>query len=233
MDDTLQQLRSIQSSQTQAGFQREIVRADKSSATVTCRLCSAPFEADTINLRHAIRAGTPRFQFCGRSCSRKWWHAQNPGTSAATIAKMNEAPRPSVVPYLRTPVTLAALSRTLRSIGHHPTTRGGNGHVAPCEALVMAAMPDWVPQYVVPLGARRPGCPTHYKLDFALPEKMLDIELDGPSHRARTRQVADEHRDTVLTNLGWTVLRIKNTEILSKSSTSALREYLTSLLAGC
>lgn len=180
MDDTLQQLQSIQSSQTQAGFQREIVRADKSSATVICRLCSAPFEADTNNLRHAIRAGTPRFQFCGRSCSRKWWHAQNPGTSAATIA-----------------------------------------------------MPDWVPQYVVPLGTRQPGYPTHYKLDFALPEKMLNIELDGPSHRARARQAADDRRDTMLTNLGWTVLRIKNTEILSKSSTSALREYLTSLLAGC
>ena len=94
-------------------------------------------------------------------------------------------------------------------------------------------MPEWIPQYVVPLGKRQPGYPTHYKLDFAVIDKMLDIELDGPSHAAVSRREVDRRRDSRLTALGWRVLRIKNTEILSKSSTSQLRAYLTSLLQTC
>lgn len=233
MDDTLSQLLSIPSSPTSDGYRRVVVRADRSSATVICRRCSAPFEVNTINLRHAIRAGTPRFQFCGRSCARSWWHAHNPEVSKATITKLI-ATAPTTPPvYVRTPEIRAKLSQALRTIGHRPRERGGNGTTAPCEALVASAMPEWTPQHVVPLGRRQPGYPTHYKLDFAVIDKMLDIELDGPSHAAVSRQESDRRRDSRLAALGWRVLRIKNTEILSRSSTSQLRVYLTSLLQTC
>ena len=233
MDDTLSQLLSIPSSPMSDGYQRVIVRADRSSATVICRRCSALFEASTINLRHAIRAGTPRFQFCGRSCARSWWHAHNPEASRATITKLVAATPTMPTVYTRTPEIRAKLSQSLRAIRHSPAVRGGNGTTAPCEALVAAAMPEWKPQHVVPLGSRQPGYPTHYKLDFAVIDKMLDIELDGPSHAAVSRREADNRRDSRLAALGWRVLRIKNTEILSRSSTSQLRAYLTSLLPTC
>jgi hypothetical protein len=46
-----------------------------------------------------------------------------------------------------------------------------------------------------------------YKLDFALLEAKVDVEIDGYSHLARIDQ--DARRDTYLRGLGWHVIRIK------------------------
>ncbi|MEN6605882.1 MAG: DUF559 domain-containing protein [Bryobacteraceae bacterium] len=45
-----------------------------------------------------------------------------------------------------------------------------------------------------------------YLLDFALLPEMVNIEINGPSHKERTIQ--DKRRDDYLRSLGWKVIRI-------------------------
>lgn len=52
----------------------------------------------------------------------------------------------------------------------------------------------------------RPGRAT-YKLDFALVDAKVNIELDGSSHKG-ARLERDARRDTWLRSLGWHVIRI-------------------------
>lgn len=47
-----------------------------------------------------------------------------------------------------------------------------------------------------------------FNLDFAHVEGRINIELDGPSHKATAE--ADAARDAVLRGLGWRVIRIKH-----------------------
>jgi len=52
--------------------------------------------------------------------------------------------------------------------------------------------------------ARTEGRP--FRLDFALPEIKLAIELDGSHHRERSQWSMDRRRDRELQGLGWTVV---------------------------
>jgi very-short-patch-repair endonuclease len=52
-----------------------------------------------------------------------------------------------------------------------------------------------------------------YALDFAFPEWKLDIELDGGTHNLEKVISKDIERDKYLIENGWTVIRIKGTEI--------------------
>lgn len=72
--------------------------------------------------------------------------------------------------------------------------------------------PDWIPELAISLGKRRPGFPTAYKVDLALPSQMLAVEVDGFSHCSR--RDLDAKKDAALAELGWTVLRFSNQEIL-------------------
>lgn len=53
----------------------------------------------------------------------------------------------------------------------------------------------------LPIGAGR------YRLDFALLENKICIEIDGSSHAAHKNR--DEIKDTYLRSLGWKIIRIK------------------------
>jgi len=48
-----------------------------------------------------------------------------------------------------------------------------------------------------------------YSIDFAWPHKKLAIEIDGKQHEQVEYQLRDERKDTLLTSMGWKVLRIK------------------------
>jgi very-short-patch-repair endonuclease len=48
-----------------------------------------------------------------------------------------------------------------------------------------------------------------FRLDFALPEIKLAIELDGSHHRERKQWLKDRRRDLELERLGWTVLHLE------------------------
>jgi very-short-patch-repair endonuclease len=53
-------------------------------------------------------------------------------------------------------------------------------------------------------------CPHNYKADFAHPTRRIVVELDGPSHNNRKRQLEDLRKTTILESLGWRVFRIKH-----------------------
>ena len=52
-------------------------------------------------------------------------------------------------------------------------------------------------------------------VDFACPSKKLIIELDGSQHGEASAQAADAARDARLGELGWTVIRFWNDDVLN------------------
>ncbi len=53
-----------------------------------------------------------------------------------------------------------------------------------------------------------------YRLDFAIPDKMVAIELDGHEyHKTKYQRTHDARRDRWLYGQGWTVLRFTGTEL--------------------
>ena len=49
-----------------------------------------------------------------------------------------------------------------------------------------------------------------YILDFALPDQMVAIEVDGPSHFTTKGVESDRERTAKLEARGWTVVRCRN-----------------------
>lgn len=54
------------------------------------------------------------------------------------------------------------------------------------------------------------GC---FELDFALPDRKLNVEIDGEEHGWKTRGDADRARDEELLRRGWRIFRIANREV--------------------
>jgi len=63
----------------------------------------------------------------------------------------------------------------------------------------------------------------NYIVDFICKEKNIILELDGFGHLARQQIEHDKIRDTYLSSLGYTIVRIKNTEL---RDIDAVLEYL-------
>ena len=51
---------------------------------------------------------------------------------------------------------------------------------------------------------------TAYKADFANPDQMIVIELDGASHLSMKQKKTDEKKDEILKALGWIVIRLSH-----------------------
>ena len=60
-------------------------------------------------------------------------------------------------------------------------------------------------------------------VDFYCPETRLVIEVDGQSHESPEASAADRDRDEELCAKGFTVLRIRNDEILENAEDVAAR----------
>lgn len=68
----------------------------------------------------------------------------------------------------------------------------------------------WVPQHPVLTGVHTNKLPRMFRLDFALPDRRLYVEVDGTVHRHRDRRERDERRDAMLAGLGWHGLRLSS-----------------------
>jgi len=79
--------------------------------------------------------------------------------------------------------------------------------------LLDALGPAWTAEYALSLGKQRAGYPSNYKLDLALPERRICIEVDGYSHHSR--KALDAKKDNMLRSMGWAVLRFWNQDILA------------------
>lgn len=71
------------------------------------------------------------------------------------------------------------------------------------------ASQGWMAQCPVKTG----GKPAQFALDFGLPERLLYIEIDGTSHRIAGRPERDARRDSILSGLGWSGLRIQASDV--------------------
>jgi hypothetical protein len=117
---------------------------------------------------------------------------------------------------MRLPDVRASVAETLRKIGHRPPWRGGNGTgPSPGEQAMIDLIPEAHSNFIVPTGQRiKGGLPSHYKIDVAIPEVLLAIEVDGGSHALLSRQDQDARKTAFLEDRGWTVLRFSNRQVL-------------------
>jgi hypothetical protein len=79
----------------------------------------------------------------------------------------------------------------------------------------------WLFEYPVGTGSGgiRKGMPSAYRLDLANPEKRINIEVDGTSHRYRNQSKKDKRRDRFLRRKGWRIIRIQNKDVWNLHST--------------
>jgi ribonuclease HI len=52
-----------------------------------------------------------------------------------------------------------------------------------------------------------------FELDFADPDRKLNVEIDGVEHREPRGRARDELRDAELERRGWRVLRVSNEDV--------------------
>ena len=113
--------------------------------------------------------------------------------------------------------------------------RGGNGHFTkPQIALKELLGTEWILEYAIPTHCPQSAhlYPTNYKVDLGLPTLKLAIEVDGADHNTKSQRLLDEKKTKCLNNLGWTVLRFTNQEIMTDSLSviSVIRSYEKKLL---
>lgn len=96
--------------------------------------------------------------------------------------------------------------------------RGGNGkgYTVP-QIKLYEALKDLNPtlEYVVSIKLKRgTGYPTCYKIDLAITQYLIAIEIDGKSHNLIERKEQDKKKDMFLKEQGWKVLRFKNQQVI-------------------
>ena len=138
----------------------------------------------------------------------KWaWSGKKNPAAAERMRREN----PMYDPVIREKARQALIGRTFLS-------RGGNGQltsqqVALCQAL---GLPESAMEYAIPTRKAKghfPSLPTVYKVDLAIPEMKLAIEVDGKTHKMKKWKFLDQRKTEILNFLGWTVLRFWNEEV--------------------
>lgn len=222
-------------SPTSGGFPQELVEVGGFMVEIACPVCQTRFQRNRTIARRQARNG--KTQYCGRGCRTKGTFKNRPELreqAAQIMCKLNEGRTGSWnsgKPWSddhRERMSQARKGRTFLPF------RGGNGTgMSPTEALIAPLMPEgftW--NYVIPSGGFGLGYPSNYKLDFADPNRMVCLEVDGPSHRTRQGQERDRRKTERLQLLGWTLRRIDNEKAWLLYSTSKLKEHLHTLLLG-
>lgn len=63
-------------------------------------------------------------------------------------------------------------------------------------------------------------------IDFAFPEKMIGLEIDGGQHEWEERKIKDKIKDEILKSEGWTIIRIKWIKLTDKSYPILVEQFL-------
>ena len=210
-----------------------------------CELCGQSFETR--------KHGGSRF--CGKSCSAKW-RVEQPGMkhimSAAgkkaqvLLASNHPLKRKDVRETIRDRMlnnnpmasedTRVEVSKRLREMGHKPKERGGKGKGLTTPQKMLAERLGWRTELTVaPTPGIRAAVGTRakwYSLDVYNETEMIAIEVDGSSHQAKDRQMADAQKDACLERLGWRVLRFSNQAILAdlEAVVAEIEQFMTSKL---
>jgi len=112
------------------------------------------------------------------------------------------------------------VSDTLKRIGHKPIKQGGNGRGNTTEQQLLydeliKINKSFVCEYIFKTKGLNEEkiYPTHYKIDIALEELKLAIEIDGTSHNSLKVKECDKKKTNLLISQGWKVLRLSNLQI--------------------
>ena len=203
----------------------------------------------------------PRRRFCSPACKSKSQKGQKPwnfgrrtesraqklpcricgkptkhhGTSAsAKRAEMLRCENPDCVEQSRL-LKNARLSANLRGRRCSAGTWKNVALISPEELLLTSWFADigFTPQYKVrtPVVVNKHGALT-YRLDFACGVKRLYVEIDGSVHRHANRKIRDARRDSILTSLGWSGLRIPAEQVMQNPDDvkNAILHWLTTFV---
>lgn len=94
-------------------------------------------------------------------------------------------------------------------------SRGGNGQPTKQQLLLHEAtgFPMEYPISCVSVKDLFESVPKCYKVDLAVPDIKLSIEVDGKTHQLKKWKFLDKRKTEILNAMGWDVLRFKNEEI--------------------
>jgi hypothetical protein len=155
--------------------------------TFVCEVCGSEFA------RYVHKSTT--YKACGKVCGGKIAYSKHDGLT-----------RPETLEKSR-----------LACKNNKPSIQGGNGRgtTVPQDILLSALVNGWEAEYIVTLGSyKTTGYPNHYKIDIANPKLKIAVEVDGGSHNTFLRQAQDKKKEEKLIEMGWTVLRFKNREVI-------------------
>jgi hypothetical protein len=192
--------------------------------TLPCKQCGVLV---TLKGRELWRQRTGAV-YCTRTCAS----AQVSAISSAAMAAYNRA-HASQRMKERNPMhhegSRAKMRQALLDRGHRPAVRGGNGQGPSIPQRMLAEVLDWPMEVAIRTRAPRgSGYPTCYKVDVALQEARIAIEIDGSSHASLKRQQEDAKKEALLNSLGWTVFRFTNADVMA-SSIGCVREIVSSI----
>jgi len=140
--------------------------------------------------------------------------------SAEERARRSERMRGDKNPTHR-PDVLAKMSASLR--GRTFLARGGNGKLTRQQVALATALGwgpsspgEWTPELSIPTGpvvGKFESLPPAYKVDIGNQSLMLAVEVDGKTHLTKKWRFLDRRKESVLSALGWKVLRFWNREV--------------------
>jgi hypothetical protein len=94
-------------------------------------------------------------------------------------------------------------------------SRGGNGQLTKHQMMLHLATgyPMEHPIETATVKHLFKSVPNAYKVDLAVVESKLAIEVDGASHKLKKWKFLDKRKTEILNSLGWTVIRFTNQEV--------------------
>lgn len=197
-------------------YRQRVIRARRTQLPpAMCHVCGRRIDEAAVGRRTLMAQLRRGRGFCSRECSGVF----NSRISSVRIRETRERYVGEWGAWTRgsklSPARRKHLSKKLKEIGHRPKVRGGNGRPTPVAQQMLADALGWETEHIVRTGRpRRPGLPTHYKIDIANPVRRIAVEVDGMSHRAVSRQEQDTKKDRFLAGNGWTVLRFSNQQVM-------------------
>ena len=116
---------------------------------------------------------------------------------------------------MHNPETVAKMVKA-RHRNHTFLSRGGNGKLTRQQVALAALIEQSEMEHAIPTApatGKFISLPSHYKVDIAIPDVKLAVEVDGKTHKTKKWKFLDQRKTEVLTSLGWTVLRFWNEEV--------------------
>lgn len=84
--------------------------------------------------------------------------------------------------------------------------------------ILLSKSLGWKTEVAVSLGPKQQGYPTCYKVDIGNHFLKIAIEVDGNCHNSNLMRFLDKKKEDRLRELGWTVLRFTNEEVMTDIS---------------